>query len=151
MMNPILIVYLLLVVAPIGMIIHECGHAFGAKIIRANRITLTIGLGKQLFTFMLSNICVKIHAIYFMGGFTKTNRHTSYTNKDVFWITIFGPLNNALFAVIFFYLNVVFINPYIRLLFLFNLWLAVINLIPFKFKGKQSDGYILLDSLHNKD
>lgn len=150
-MTLILIVYLLLVVSPIGMIIHESGHAFGAKLVKATHITLTIGLGKRIFTFVTRRIKINIHSFYFLGGYTKTSGCNPDTNKNLFWITLFGPISNGLFAVIFYYLNQIFVSPYINLLFLFNLWLAMVNIIPFKYKGKQSDGYILLRSLQNKN
>lgn len=146
-----LIAYLLLVVSPIGMVIHELGHAFGAKLVKVTHITLIFGLGKKIHTFIAKGVSVEIRACYFLGGYTKTSGYNSYTNKSVFWITLFGPISNGLFAIIFYYLNQMFVNPYINLLFLFNLWLAVVNIIPFKYKGKQSDGYILLQSLQNKN
>lgn len=150
-MTLILIVYLLLVVSPIGMVIHEFGHAFGAKLVKSVDITITFGIGKKIFTFVTKHTRINIHALYFLGGYTKTSGCKINTNKHVFWITLLGPLNNALFAIIFYYLNQIFVSPYLNLLFLFNLWLAVVNILPFKYKGKQSDGYIILQSLQNKN
>lgn len=149
-MTLFLLLFLFFIVAPIGMIIHEFGHAIGAIITKADRVILTIGLGNCMLTFNIKHINVKVHALYFLGGYTKTERRLAYTKTDVFWTTLFGPLNNGLFSLAFYCLYVVFLNPYIKLLFLFNLWLAVVNLIPFKYKGKQSDGYILLNTIRKK-
>lgn len=146
-----LIAYLFLLVAPIGMIIHECGHALGAILTRATHTTVTIGSGKQIYMITFKRVTLKIHALYFLGGSTETDSTHLNVRHHIFWITLLGPLNNGLFAIIFYYLNHIFGSPYLNLLCLFNTWLAIVNIIPFKFKEKQSDGYILLHSLHNRD
>lgn len=133
--------YLILIVAPIGTLIHESGHAFGANLVKANQITLSIGRGKKIGVIHFQKIQMHIRLLYFLGGFTQSKRKMPYNQKEIVCITLFGPLNNAIFAILFYLLYGMYANQYLHILFLFNLWLAVVNMLPFKFKGKQSDGY----------
>ena len=150
-MNIYFILYLLLIVAPIGTIIHETGHLIGAIIVKADRISISIGLGKKIGTYSFRNVTINIHTLFFLGGYVQSQRKASYETSEVVWITIFGPINNAVFAMIFYFMNEIYVHPYIQILFLFNLWLAVVNIIPFKIRGKQSDGYMILKAILKRD
>jgi len=145
-----LLLFLVLVVAPIGTLIHEGGHAIGALLVRADHINLSIGLGKKIGTISFRNFQITVHMLFFLGGFVQSYRNASYRIIEVVCITLFGPINNGLFAILFYLLDGIYYNQYIHLLFLFNLWLALMNIIPYKIKGKQSDGYTILRILLDK-
>lgn len=142
-MDIYLLLYLVFVVAPIGTIIHECGHLFGAWATQADRITLSIGRGKQIMSFSGKKMQITIHAIFFLGGLAQSKRTTPYKAIEIIWVTFCGLLSSSIFAVLFYFLYNAYPNPYIQLLFLFNGWLAIVNSIPFKIKGMQSDGYTI--------
>src|SRR5690625_24661 len=142
-MDIFLFLYLVFVVAPIGTIIHECGHLFGAGTTQADQITLSIGQGKQVISFSGKKMHITIHAIFFLGGLAQSKRNSPYKSVEIIWVTFCGLLSSGIFAVFFYFLYNAYPNPYIQLLFLFNAWLAVVNSIPFKIKGIQSDGYTI--------
>ena len=146
-MNIYLLLFLLFIVAPIGTLIHEGGHLIGAKLMKADYLHVTIGYGKKLFTFKCKNIQIIICCFFFIGGHVKNERYVPYRTIEMISIIVFGPLLNGVFAVFFYMLYDLFPNEYLFLLFLFNGWLALINLIPFKVKDKQSDGYMILKLL----
>jgi len=143
-MNIALLLFTLFIVAPIGTFIHESGHMLGAQFMKADCVQLSIGLGKRLGTICFKKIHITIHALFFLGGFVQSERKLPYKPLDIFWITICGPMNNGIFALLFFSLNGIYANQYIYILYLFNLWLAIINMIPYKVKNRHSDGYIIL-------
>lgn len=145
--NLLVIGYLLFIVAPVGTLIHETGHAIGAGIVKADHVQLSIGLGKKIKSFSLKNFHITIHLLFFLGGFVKSNREPTYQPMEWLTISAFGPLHNIFYAIFFYYISVYFQSDYVRLLFLFNLWLAMVNIIPFKIRGKQSDGYTILQVL----
>ena len=60
------------------------------------------------------------------------------------WITILGPLFNAISALLSFYLFQLYPSNFLGLLFWFNIWMAVVNIIPIKINGKQTDGLTIL-------
>lgn len=142
--------YLVIIVAPAGVLFHEMGHVLGAKIISADYIRLSIGIGKIVKTISLKKIRVTIQAIFFLGGSTQSERKTPYKSLDIIIMTVLGPISSGVFAFIFYVLYNIFPNHYLQLLFLFNLWLAFVNIIPFKIKRKQSDGYTILKLITQK-
>lgn len=142
-MDIYLFLFLVFIVAPIGTLIHESGHLIGARTIQADQVTLSIGRGKQIGSFSLKRIRIDIHAIFFLGGLAQSERDPPYKPTEIIWITFCGLLSSSIFAIIFYLLYHTYSNYYIQLLFLFNGWLAVVNSIPFKMKGKQSDGYMI--------
>lgn len=149
-MNIYLFIFLLLIVAPIGTIIHEGGHLIGAKTMKADRIVISIGYGRKLFAITFKNIQINIRVYYFIGGHVENKRKIPYKLAEMIWIIGFGPFLNGIFAVIFYILYQLAPSEYVYLLFLFNLWLALINVIPFKIKEKQSDGYIIFNLLRKQ-
>lgn len=149
-MNIYFLLYLLFIVAPIGTIIHEVGHLIGAKIVKSDQISLSIGLGKRIGSFSFQNIQVNIHLLFFLGGCVNNRRDKPYQLLEMLCIIGAGPIHNAIYAIFFYLLSSVFYNQYIHILSLFNLWLAIINIIPFKMKDKQSDGYIMLSLLRKQ-
>lgn len=148
LMNIPLVLYLLFIVAPIGTFIHELGHALGAVLAKADTVILSIGSGKKTFQFSIKKIQIKIHNLFFIGGYIESERKLSYKNRDICLIAILGPMLNIIIAAVLFFIqkNVVN-NDFIYILFLFNIWLALINIIPFKIGDKYSDGYTILRAI----
>lgn len=149
-MNIYLLLFLLFFVAPIGTIIHEGGHLLGAKLMKADHMLISIGCGRKLFTVKYSNIQIHIRRFFFIGGLAQNKRDVPYQTIEMIWIIGFGPFLNGVFASLFYLLYCLIPSEYIYLLFLFNLWLVLINVIPFKVKDKQSDGYMILNLLRKR-
>lgn len=135
--------YILFIVSPISTFIHEFGHVYGAKTVKAESITLSIGLGRKLITIPVKRFQLTIHAFFFLGGFVRNRREVPFSRGEMIIITIFGPLNNGIFTLFFYGIYQFFPNQYILVLVFFNLWLAIVNIIPFKLWGRESDGFII--------
>lgn len=149
-MDIYLLLFLILVVAPMGMFIHELGHVIGAKMVHSDHITLSIGLGKKIGTISLKTIDIHLHMLFFLGGYTRYERERTYQSIEFIWMSMLGPISSGLFAFICYLLHDVYPNDYIKILFLFNAWLMIVNIIPFKFRGKSSDGYTIVKLLTGK-
>lgn len=147
MMTVWFFLYILFIVAPLSTFIHELGHAYGAKLAKAENIELSVGLGKKLVSISLKQYRLSIHMFFFLGGSVKNRRDLPYQRRDIMIITMLGPLNNALFALIFYGIHLMDPSPYMIVLAMFNFWLAIVNIIPFKLWGKESDGFILLKEM----
>lgn len=145
-----LLLFLLFIGSPISIFIHELGHAVAAISLKANQITISIGSGQALFTIRIYHITVIINRVYFIGGMTKYKRTKGFTSKELIWLTILGPVFNGVTACIIFTLLAILSNTYLQLLFLFNLWLALANLLPFRIKDKQTDGYTIIQLLRER-
>lgn len=131
------------------MCIHECGHAVGARWSNYHNIVISIGSGKKWFSFRLLTIEWKIYHLFFLGGQTSYKSPSSYRPLDVALISMMGPLFNGF--VVFLLLSFTTIYDYngLYLFFLFNAWLILVNIIPIKWKSKQSDGYIALKMIYD--
>lgn len=142
-----LVVFLILVfiIAPLSLLFHEVGHLVGAALMGATSIRLTIGLGKPLWQATFANIQIIIRRFFLFNSVTSTVRTEPFTTREKIVITSMGPMFSATLTIIAFIAYNVFVQTDILyLFFLFNLWLLVINLIPFKIGQKQSDGYTIL-------
>lgn len=139
-----LLLYFIFAAAPLSIILHEFGHAFAARIVHADHIIVSIGKGNILKTIGFKKIQIIIHVFFFLGGLAESNRKIPYKSLEMMWISIFGPFTNGIVAFLFYLLNETYSNNYFQLFFWFNLWLAVINLIPFKVGERQTDGYAIV-------
>lgn len=137
------ILWLVLFIAPISTILHEFGHVLGAKSMNADSITFSIGAGKTVYTFSYKQIHISVHTLFFLGGLAYSERNVPYKPIEVIWITLCGPVSNGIVAAVI-YVLFGFSNVYFQLFILFNIWLAVVNMIPFKLKDKHSDGYTIV-------
>ena len=142
-----LLAFLIVVVVPIGTIVHELGHGIVALFAKADSVTLRIGLGKHIKTYELNRFTIHLNAIFFVGGLTESKRTPIYNAKEKILIALGGPVCNAILAVLFITLFYPTHNPYIQLFTLFQAWLMLINIIPFKWKGKKSDGYTIVQAI----
>lgn len=142
-----LLFYLILIVGPFSILLHESGHAAAARVVKADRITVSIGYGKLLSSAVFERFQLNVHMAYFLGGFARSERGIPYKSSEMIWIAVSGPIANGLFTCLLYFIYVIYPNAYIQLLCLFNLWLTVINIIPFRIKEKQTDGYTILEEL----
>ena len=140
----------MVIIVPMGTLIHELGHAAAALIAKADSVLLHIGTGKPFKTYVFNRLTIHLHSIFFIGGLTRSERKRTYNPKEKIWIALGGPLSNAIFVVLFILLFYPTHNPFIQLFLLFQAWMLVINIIPFKWKGKKSDGYIIFQTLAEK-
>ncbi|PAV29543.1 hypothetical protein CIL05_11815 [Virgibacillus profundi] len=148
-MDIYLLVFLITIAAPFSIFLHELGHAIAARTVNADQITLSIGLGNKISTIFLGKIQITINAIFFLGGLAKSERNIPYKSSEIVWISISGPITNAVFAFLVYLAYFIYPNNFLHLLFLFNLWLAFANIIPFKIKEKKTDGYtIFKEAVH---
>lgn len=147
----IVILVLIIFIAPFSLLFHEIGHVVGAKLMAASKILLTIGVGKRIFSITFQNIDIHFRRFFLVNSFTSTVRDEPFTNTEKIIITFMGPLFSSILAFIAFGLYYsIYSSIYVYLLFLFNLWLVFINLIPFKIGEKQSDGYMILQMVLQK-
>ncbi len=145
-----MLLYLVIIAAPVGTLIHETGHVIGARMFHADNVKLSIGTGRKISSFSFHKVRIMIRSIFFIGGMASSDRKTPYKTHEIVIIAMCGPLNNGVFACLLFFLYLVFPTSYLLLLLLFNLWVAIINLVPFQFKGKKSDGYTIYKALTRK-
>lgn len=145
-----ILVYLIFIVAPIGTIVHEIGHAAGAKSCKANKVKLSVGSGKVVHCFSYKNARIMIHRLFFLGGMAYSERDVPYNPLERVWIAVCGPISNFLAVGVLYLFTTLYPNHYLSLLLLFNLWVAIVNTIPFQIKGKQSDGYTIYKALKQK-
>ncbi|GGB33889.1 hypothetical protein F3157_04880 [Virgibacillus dakarensis] len=145
-MDIYLLLWLVLFTAPVSTMLHELGHVLGAKWAKADSITLSVGAGKKLITFSFKQIQIDVFTLFFLGGSAYSERNIPYKPMEKICISLAGPVSNGLAAAI---VCVLFgsSNVFVQVLILFNIWLAVINIIPFKLNGKQSDGYTIVKTV----
>lgn len=142
-----LLFYLILIVGPLSILLHESGHAIAARVVKADCITVSLGYGKILSSTVIERFQLNIHMVFFLGGLARSERKIPYKSSEIIWITISGPIANGLFTCLLYFIYVIYPNEYVYLLCLFNLYLTVVNIIPFRIKGKQTDGYTILKVL----
>lgn len=145
-----LLIFLIVIVVPIGTIAHELGHGLVAYFVKADAVTLHIGIGKHIKSYVFKRFTIYLYGIFFIGGLTKSQRKPSYNTKEKIWIALGGPAGNAILIILFLITFYPTHNPYIRLFLLFQAWLMLINIIPFKWRGKKSDGYTIIQILWRK-
>ncbi|MDY0405663.1 site-2 protease family protein [Virgibacillus sp. 179-BFC.A HS] len=137
------IAYLVLLVGPVSIFLHECGHMLGAVMEKAYPIIMHIGRGKKRFHLHIKHLDLFIYSWYFLGGMTDMTRTIPYSTKKMIFTTLSGPLCSLIIAVFFLLLFEFTLSRYALLWGLFNGWLGLSNLIPYKLGKKCSDGYII--------
>lgn len=144
MIYVIISLILVFIIAPISLLFHEIGHVVGASTMRATSIRLTIGLGKPIWSTYIGDIQLVICRFFLINSVTATVRDIPFTRREKLLITFMGPSFSGLLTLITYIAYSTFVQSEILYLFyLFNLWLVIINLIPFKIGQKQSDGYTI--------
>ena len=141
-----LIVFILIIV-PISLFIHELGHLLGAKHLKADRVTVSIGIGKELYSFVYKNLHFNIYMFIMFQAYTDSERNPRFTDKEYAFITLMGPIFSLILTGVSGVLLIKITSEVLTYFFFFNLWLSVVNLIPFKIKNQKSDGYLIWDLL----
>ncbi|MYL48408.1 hypothetical protein GLV98_02890 [Halobacillus litoralis] len=134
---------LIFLVAPLSLFIHELGHLFPGLYFRADQSVLHLGRGKVIGQWRKGGIHVYFHLFFFQGAYSVNERKRPFKDFEEAWISIGGPLFNAITAFVLFLWFKEQGGNVLRISFLFNMYLALMNLVPFSIKGKDSDGYRL--------
>ncbi|UFJ39516.1 hypothetical protein LOK74_15815 [Brevibacillus humidisoli] len=141
------IMLFLFVVAPLGILVHECGHLLIAILMRVRECKIHLGVGPVLY----SGSRVTVRLAFFMGGTTEysVSEDPSMRGK-VALISLGGPLSNLLcYWLIQQWITSYHIESILPTYFLmFNLWLAVMNVIPVKLGQIRSDGWLFFHNLY---
>lgn len=127
----------IIVIGPLSIILHEAGHCFVARIFRADQVELSVGRGKSIFVWKQNNFRVEVNRFFFLGGYSNYHKEQAFNRFELVWISLAGPLLNLLIFLGTYWISI----PFIHLGSLFNLWLCLVNLIPFKVAMQESDGY----------
>lgn len=145
------IFFCFMTILPLTIFLHELGHFFLAYICNGKNITVTIGVGKRLGHFKWKNGMLIVKKFPF-GGNT-TYELTMNKKLERFFISVGGPLLNGMVA--FFLLlpgfgsGVEYMTIWFQWLAIFNLWMFVFNIVPYKLKTYYSDGWLALQALKN--
>ncbi|MCH1625587.1 site-2 protease family protein [Ferdinandcohnia quinoae] len=133
---------------PLTNLLHEVGHVSGAKFLGIKGSQIQLGTGPKLFHFHVKETKVDVMLAYFIGAYS-TNEYQGRLQE---WkrgvISLSGPILNIIVVVIMTILGLTETTS-LRLFILFNLWVGGVNIIPFKIKEKESDGYIFVKALVN--
>ncbi|QDP40513.1 site-2 protease family protein [Radiobacillus deserti] len=139
------ILLFVLIIGPISILLHELGHCFAAFLCKADDIELTIGRGRSLVSVKKGKLRVNIKQYFFLGGYSNYQKMDSFHPTEMAVISFAGPFFNLLI----FFSTCSVEHPAIQLGSLFNLWLCIINLIPFNIAMQQSDGYKVIVNFWN--
>lgn len=143
--NPMFYI-LLLIIAPLGNFLHEAGHAAGAAAAQADKISITIGGGPKLLTFTIGKLTIQVNIILFAGGHHRSWRADSYSLREQRLIAAGGPFMNIAAGAAVLLLYNICPDGFLRLFCMYNAWLGLVNLLPFRLKGKASDGWTIWQS-----
>lgn len=136
--------FLFIVIAYGSLFLHEVGHAIVALMNQSQKVTIHIGKGSKLFTLRFGRLEIKVRKLFLINFYNAAYRARAYSRKEKILMTICGPLSNGILAFVFWVLYLQsWFDPLLFVSFLFNLWLFVFNLIPFKIGQSTSDGYTI--------
>ncbi|WP_139186863.1 hypothetical protein [Sediminibacillus halophilus] len=144
----LVLIYLVLVAAPAGVLIHESGHVIGSWFCRAEHMNLSLGTGKRMKAVRIGRkLTIHFHLLLTAGGNASSVRTHPYSNMEKVVISMGGPACSLAAG----WVLMQFVsegNTWIRLFALYNIWIAMINFIPFKWRGKKSDGYFVFRAIY---
>lgn len=129
---------------PFSLFIHELGHALTSLLFGAHDVTVRIGKGNCLYKLKRTRFSLIIHMNVFIHYMTEYKRNKPFTKREQLMIVLMGPMSNGIIG----YCSYILYKDNTLLSFflfcaLFNWWLMITNLIPFKIGQKSSDGYTI--------
>ncbi|WP_261133852.1 site-2 protease family protein [Bacillus sp. Marseille-Q3570] len=146
-----IVLLIVLVLFPLATFIHELGHYLTARLTGLKDSRMQLGIGPRVLHINNQFLCIEYRLFYFIGAHTLSGEMDETSSLNRFLITLNGPLINAVTAFfIFGFYPMDFSSILDKALSIFayiNIWIAIGNLLPYKIKGRKSDGFILLESL----
>ncbi|WP_221564018.1 site-2 protease family protein [Alkalihalobacillus sp. TS-13] len=146
-----IVLLIVFVLFPLATFLHEIGHYLTARLTGLKYSRMQIGIGPTVLHINNQFLHIEYRLFYFIGAHTLSGDIGETSSFNRFLITINGPLINAVTA--FFILGFYpmdfssILDKAISIFAFINIWIALGNLLPYKIKGRKSDGYILLESL----
>src|SRR5690625_1326027 len=126
-------IILILLITPISLLFHELGHLLGAKHLKADRIVISIGSGKNIFSYDFNEMSIKIYLMIMFQAHTQSERQPEFNNKELAFITAMGPLFSLILRVFLGLLLCVITSYIVIYFFLFTFCLLITYLILFIF------------------
>lgn len=134
---------LLLIILPFSILIHELGHAFFAKVFGAEITKICIGTGRKLLGFKKFEIRIG----FCFGGeciFTYIKKNNIFSR---ILVHLGGVLFNAISAALLYFILILHLLPstFITNIFILTqVYMLILNLLPFTIKGLDTDGKLVL-------
>ena len=141
-----LLIGFLLLAAPISNLLHEIGHILVARFFQVRGTQISLGIGPKLFGFKVGGTFLEINLVYFIGAFSTNDSSLEISDFKKAMIAVGGPVMNIVIAVVMMRIYEIE-NMLVSLTIFYNIWLGIMNLLPYKFIGKASDGWVFLSSL----
>ncbi|MDF0728079.1 site-2 protease family protein [Cytobacillus sp. S13-E01] len=141
-----LLIGFLLLAAPISNLLHEIGHILVARFFQVRGTQISLGIGPKLFGLKVGGTFLEINLVYFIGAFSKNDSSLEISDFKKAMIAVGGPVMNIVIAVVMMRIYEIE-NMLVSLTIFYNIWLGIMNLLPYKFIGKASDGWVFLSSL----
>lgn len=135
---------------PFSVLVHEMGHAIAARLFKAENIMVSIGSGKEIGLLRLVQIEVVFHMNLIIGGYTSWHGRAGMKSWKYAGISLGGPVASGCAAFLLFFFLGPFTPAVIEWTMLFNFWLLIVNLIPFRIGSRESDGFMMLAALFSK-
>ncbi|MGP4083025.1 site-2 protease family protein [Pseudalkalibacillus sp. R45] len=146
-----IVLLIVFVLFPFATFIHELGHYLTARLTGLKDSRMQIGIGPRVLHINNQFLRIEYRLFYFVGAHTLSGEIGGTNSFNRFLITLNGPLINAVtaFFILGFYTMDLssMLDKALSIFAYINIWISLGNLLPFKIKGRKSDGYILLESL----
>ncbi|TDQ40412.1 M50 family metallopeptidase [Aureibacillus halotolerans] len=143
-MTAVIFLAFLALVVPLTIVIHEMAHAISARIMGASEATIVIGGGKILLQLQCFQVLFQLRLFWFLGAYSKTNADQLSSVAKI-TISFAGPAVNLLIALLLF--DGEHSDTFLNLTAAFNLWIGIVNLVPFKVGSRSSDGWQMVSQV----
>ncbi len=144
------IIFCFFTIIPLTTLLHELGHYFMTKFYFVDNVTISVGSGKKLIHFKFKSLTFVLR-IFPYGGATFFELTSYLSPLKQIWISLGGPLLNGFIAILLFSQvlgnDLDFITLWLQWFALFNLWVCVMNLIPYKIGTFYSDGWVIVKAI----
>lgn len=145
----IFILFCTVTILPLTILLHELGHFFTALLFQARNIKVKVGFGNKIGTMKMKEYSISFHYLPFIGStFYELAQPNDF--KQVI-ISASGPILNGIiaFGLILqgFGNDPSFITLWFQWFIIYNFFMFIMNLIPFKLGSYYSDGWIVLNAI----